>query len=111
MACAGKPVVELQHARARAAPDKTIREAEDVEVVERKQTRRVCGLAGFDLFSRRRLTHGAPGSVPDDLHQPAAVALPVELDEEHALPGSELEVAIADRNRLARSPEQHRHAV
>src|SRR5437773_10054209 len=49
--------------------------------------------------------------VPDDLHDPAPVALAVELEEEHALPGAEAELAVADRDRLAGGPEQHRHAV
>src|SRR5213083_163012 len=53
----------------------------------------------------------AAGLVPDDLHKPASVALAVELDEQHALPGSELELPVAHRDRLAGGPEQHRHAV
>src|SRR4030095_15909246 len=39
------------------------------------------------------------------------VALAVELEEEHALPGAELELAFADRDRLARRAEQHRPAL
>ena len=31
----------------------------------------------------------------DDLHEPAALALAVELEEEHALPGAEAELAVA----------------
>ena len=49
--------------------------------------------------------------VPDDLHEPAPVALAVELDEEHALPVAELQLAVTDRHRLAGAAEQHRHAV
>src|SRR5881396_1466608 len=49
--------------------------------------------------------------VPDDLDEPAPVALAVELEEEHALPGAEAELAVADRDRLARRAEEHRHAV
>src|SRR5262245_39425164 len=49
--------------------------------------------------------------MPHNLNDPAAVALPVELEEEHALPGAELELAVPDRDRLACSAEQHRHAV
>src|SRR5689334_23823257 len=48
---------------------------------------------------------------PDDLDDPAAVALAVELEEEHALPGAEAELAVAHRDRLAGRAEQHRHAV
>src|SRR3954471_9549819 len=48
---------------------------------------------------------------PDDLDDPAAVALAVELEEENPLPGAEAELAVAHRNRLAGGPEQHRHAV
>src|SRR4051812_41096002 len=47
----------------------------------------------------------------DDLNLPAPVALAVELDEEDALPGSELELAVPDRNGFTRGAEQHRHAV
>src|SRR4029079_19181591 len=50
-------------------------------------------------------------SVAYDLHDPAAVAFAVELEEEHALPGTELERACPERTRLAGLPEQHRHAV
>src|SRR6266511_2133126 len=49
--------------------------------------------------------------VPYDLHQPATVAFAVELDEHHALPGTEEELAVADRHGLAGGPKQHRHAV
>src|SRR5947207_6214267 len=49
--------------------------------------------------------------VPDDLNEPAPVALAVELEEEHTLPGSEAELAVADRDRLAGRAEQHGHAV
>src|SRR5256885_2130410 len=49
--------------------------------------------------------------VADDLDEPAPVALAVQLDEEHALPGAELQLAFANRHRFARSAEQHRHAV
>src|SRR5215204_2404199 len=49
--------------------------------------------------------------VADDLDDPAALAGAVELHEEDALPGPEAELAVTDRNRLARRPEQHRHAV
>ena len=49
--------------------------------------------------------------VPDDLDDPAPVALAVELEEEHALPGAEAELAVAHRDRLARGAEEHRHAV
>src|SRR5207248_3519006 len=49
--------------------------------------------------------------VPDDLDDPAAVALAVELEEQHPLPGAEAELAVAYRDRLAGRPEQHRHAV
>src|SRR5881409_1445482 len=42
---------------------------------------------------------------------PAPVALAVELEEEHALPGAEAELAVADRDRLAGRAEEHRHAV
>src|SRR5262249_39712298 len=53
-----------------------------------------------------------PGrSVPDDLDDPAAVPLAVELEEEHALPRAESELAVAHRDRLARGAEQQRHAV
>src|SRR5439155_27090348 len=45
------------------------------------------------------------------LDEPAAVALAVQLDEEHALPGAELELALSHRHRLAGGAEQHRHAV
>jgi len=38
----------------------------------------------------------------DDLNDPAAVALAVELEEEHALPGAEAELAVAHGDRLAR---------
>jgi hypothetical protein len=38
----------------------------------------------------------------DDLDDPAAVALAVELEEEHALPGAEAELAVAHGDRLAR---------
>src|SRR5438094_1023383 len=56
---------------------------------------------GREIFSSRS----------DDLNDPAAVALAVELEEEHALPGAEAELAVAHRDRLAGRPEQHRHAV
>src|SRR6266403_3403072 len=49
--------------------------------------------------------------VADDLDEPAPVALAVQLDEEDALPGAELELALAHRHRLAGGAEQHRHAV
>src|SRR5260221_4196076 len=48
---------------------------------------------------------------PYDLADPAARARAVELDEEHALPGAEAQLAVADRDRLARRAEDHRHAV
>src|SRR3972149_11441159 len=48
---------------------------------------------------------------PDDLDEPAPVALAVELEEQHALPLSEAELAVADVDRLAGGAEQHRHAV
>src|SRR6478735_3759742 len=47
----------------------------------------------------------------DDVHEPAAVALAVELEEQHPLPAPEAEDAVADGNRLARGAHQHRHAV
>src|SRR5437773_6029042 len=50
-------------------------------------------------------------SGPDDLDDPTAIPLAVELEEHHALPGAEAELAVAHRDRLARRPEQHRHAV
>ena len=40
--------------------------------------------------------------VADDLDDPAAVAFAIELEEEHPLPGAEAELAVTDRNRLAR---------
>src|SRR5262245_206704 len=49
--------------------------------------------------------------IADDLDDPAPVALAVELDEEHTLPRAEAELAVANRDRLARRAEQHRHAV
>ena len=42
---------------------------------------------------------------PDDLDQPAAVALAVELEEEHTLPGAEAELAVPNRYRLAGAAE------
>ncbi len=53
----------------------------------------------------------AESSNPYDLHEPAAVALAVELEKEDALPRAEAQLALADRHRLARRAEQHRHAV
>src|SRR5437764_7498835 len=47
----------------------------------------------------------------DDLDDPAAVALSVELEEEHALPGAEAKLALAHGDRLSGRTEQHRHAV
>src|SRR3954462_2440627 len=47
----------------------------------------------------------------DDLDEPAPVALAVQLDEEHALPGAELQLAVAHGNGLAGRAEEHRHAV
>src|SRR4029077_9602349 len=47
----------------------------------------------------------------DDLDEPAPVALAVELDEEDALPRSQLELAVADGHRLPGGAQQHRHAV
>ncbi len=38
--------------------------------------------------------------VPHDLHEDASIARPIELDEEHALPPSELELAIDHRDGL-----------
>ena len=35
------------------------------------------------------------------MHEPAAVALTVELEEHHALPGTEAELTVAHRDRLA----------
>src|SRR5947209_3323538 len=64
--------------------------------------------------SRPSPTVGAAGalrSVSDDLDEPAAIALAVQLEEEHALPGAEAELALADRDRLAGAAEQHGHAV
>jgi len=52
-----------------------------------------------------------PSSVAYDLNDPASVALAVELEEQHALPGAELELTVSDRDRLAGGAEQHRHAV
>src|SRR5919198_2478892 len=49
--------------------------------------------------------------VSDDLDQPAPVAFAIELDEEHALPGAEAELAVADRDGFTCRSEQHRHAV
>src|SRR5262245_1192828 len=49
--------------------------------------------------------------VPDDLDDPAPVALAVELEEEHALPRAEAELTVSNRNRLAGRTEEHRHAV
>src|SRR5919197_1738206 len=48
---------------------------------------------------------------PDDLNDPAAVSLAVELEEHHALPGPEAELAVPHRNGLAGGPAQHRPAV
>src|SRR5262245_42020246 len=56
----------------------------------------------------------APGGArlgSDHLHEPATVALAVELDEEHALPRAEAELAVADGDGLAGRSEQHGHAV
>src|ERR671930_501742 len=50
-------------------------------------------------------------SGPDDLDDPAAIPLAVELEEHHALPGPEAELAVPHRNGLAGGAEQHRHAV
>src|SRR6476659_8587652 len=47
----------------------------------------------------------------DDVHEPAPVALAVELEEEHPLPAPEAEDAVAHGDRLARRAHQHRHAV
>src|SRR5690348_6403810 len=47
----------------------------------------------------------------DDLDDPAAVALAVELQEEHPLPRSEAELALAHGDRLSGGAEQHRHAM
>src|ERR1700752_4796849 len=49
--------------------------------------------------------------VADDLDEPAPVALAIQLDEEDTLPGAELKLALAHRDRLTGSAEQHRHAV
>src|SRR5439155_27307451 len=49
--------------------------------------------------------------VPYDLNEPAPVALAVELDEEHPLPGAEAKLAFAYRHRFACRAKQHRHAV
>src|SRR5206468_3066646 len=54
---------------------------------------------------------GGAGLGPDDLDDPAPVALPVQLEKQDALPGSEAELAVADRDRLTGCAEQHRHAV
>src|SRR5213592_4041646 len=64
----------------------------------------------------RTISWHKPSSVPgelgsDDLDHPAAVALAVELDEQHALPLTESELAVRDRDRLAGGAEEHRHAV
>src|ERR1043165_858931 len=58
-------------------------------------------------------TPASPASAlsPDDLDAPAPVGLAVELDEEHALPGSELQLAVTHGHRLASGAEQHGHAV
>src|SRR5438093_7064221 len=56
---------------------------------------------GREIFSSRS----------DDLDDPAAVALAVELEEEHPLPGAEAELTLADGDRLAGGTKQHRHAV
>src|SRR5215203_1888780 len=53
----------------------------------------------------------AIGLVPDDLDEPAPVTLAVELEEEHALPGPQAELALTHGDRLAGGAEQHRHAV
>src|SRR5256884_5220105 len=60
---------------------------------------------------RNALTTASGRSGADDLHDPAAVALAVELEEEHPLPRAEAELAVAHRDRLAGRAEQHRHAV
>src|SRR5439155_9447532 len=49
--------------------------------------------------------------IPHHLNEPAAVALAIELDEEHALPRAEAELAVAHRDGLTGGSEQHRHAV
>src|ERR1051325_1266691 len=67
--------------------------------------------------SKRRGHSGSYGTTrirelrADDLDDPAPVSLAVELEEHHALPGPEAELAVPHRNRFARGPEQHRHAV
>src|SRR3954469_1620679 len=64
---------------------------------------------------RRRARSGRrrrrPRLVAYDLNQPAAIALAIELDEEHALPGSEAELAVTHGHGLAGGAEQHRHTV
>src|SRR5437899_5034085 len=47
---------------------------------------------------RRRLSAATCELGADDLDDPAAVALTVELEEEHALPGAETELAVAHRD-------------
>src|SRR5207248_3173736 len=64
---------------------------------------------GFDTAPPQRMDDGV--LVSDDLNHPAPVALAVKLDEEHTLPRAEQELALANRDRLARGAEQHRHAV
>ena len=47
----------------------------------------------------------------DDLDGPAPIALAIELEEEHALPLPELELATPHRNRLSGRAQEHRHTV
>src|SRR4051794_2466733 len=67
--------------------------------------------ASVALRLRHRPRAEAVGLVPDDLDDPAAVALAVELEEEHALPRPEAQLAVAHGDRLAGRAEQHRHAM
>jgi hypothetical protein len=56
------------------------------------------GAHGYQGFHREA---SAATLVADDLDDPAPVALAVELEEEHALPGAEAELAVADGDRLS----------
>src|SRR5205085_4840371 len=60
---------------------------------------------------RPRAAEETRALVTDDLDEPAPVALAVELDEQHPLPRTERELAVAHGDRLAGRSEQHRHAV
>ena len=70
----------------------------DLVLYNTKSARRRSDRRGHRALLLRATKYSRRRSDADDLDEPAPVALAVELEEEHALPGAEAELAVAHRD-------------